>query len=268
MADSDAPPRRQFTKMDFAPASLHSAKGKEGCLRWGLGDLKVARFRYSGPFSDELAPGLVEELLADAGVLADVGAHCAVSSPELHKVVALKTTEVSMKLFDGLRGPVVGEAGGVRQCLEKNVGGRPADDDLRKYVLRAYAADAEADLGLAAKEDDLDFDDETPLEAAIGASDRRQLLYRLFALLNVGGAVCQHDLQIEPYLQTAKAMYRDLVTVYRKTADGEVAVSTRAFQRYDVGVHPRAQFCFVLLEPAPRRTATILSLDAAKAHWW
>ena len=42
-------------------------------------------------------------------------------------------------------------------------------------------------------------------------SDRDELLFKLFTHLCLGGAVCQYEDDIQPYIDTAKNIYKDLV---------------------------------------------------------
>lgn len=42
-------------------------------------------------------------------------------------------------------------------------------------------------------------------------SDRKEFLFCLFKHLCIGGALCQFEDELGPYLETTKALYKDLV---------------------------------------------------------
>ena len=42
-------------------------------------------------------------------------------------------------------------------------------------------------------------------------SERQEFLFHLFEHLCLGGSVCQYEDSITPYLDTVKALYKDLV---------------------------------------------------------
>ncbi len=43
-------------------------------------------------------------------------------------------------------------------------------------------------------------------------SQRDEFLFRLFRHLCLGGAICQYEDTVTPYLETTKLLYKDLVT--------------------------------------------------------
>lgn len=42
-------------------------------------------------------------------------------------------------------------------------------------------------------------------------SERNEFIFRLFRHLCLGGAVCQYEDTVQPYLDATKAIYKDLV---------------------------------------------------------
>jgi hypothetical protein len=48
--------------------------------------------------------------------------------------------------------------------------------------------------------------------------DKKELLYKLFTLLVLGGGVCQYEDSIDVYFEFTKQIYKNLVTV-KKDAD-------------------------------------------------
>ena len=76
---------------------------------------------------------------------------------------------------------------------------------------------------------------------------------------------------LAPYLDLAKALYRDVATVYRRASDGEVAIATKAFAVAGPaafarnGAHPH-DACLLLVEPK-KRSATLLHSDGGGGAW-
>ncbi|KAH8094201.1 DUF4498-like protein [Aureococcus anophagefferens] len=58
------------------------------------------------------------------------------------------------------------------------------------------------------------------------------------------------DYALAPYLDLAKALYRDVATVYRRASDGEVAIATKAFAVAGPGLRERRAPHYA---PPPRR---------------
>ncbi len=46
-------------------------------------------------------------------------------------------------------------------------------------------------------------------------SKRRELIFQLFKILAVGGAMCQPETKIDRYLDMTKQFYKDLLTIYK-----------------------------------------------------
>merc|ERR1719267_520952 len=76
--------------------------------------------------------------------------------------------------------------------------------------------------------------DDSDLGAFMPASDcdggRDEFLFHLFQLLVIGGTMCQPDEYATEYFATARAMYKELVSVYRKSEGGGVYVASHAYE--------------------------------------
>jgi cilia- and flagella-associated protein 300 len=46
-------------------------------------------------------------------------------------------------------------------------------------------------------------------------TEKHELIFQLFKLFVIGGELCQPDVEVEKYLNITKAVYKDIVTVYR-----------------------------------------------------
>lgn len=51
--------------------------------------------------------------------------------------------------------------------------------------------------------------------AVFSSTEKKELLFHLFAMLCTGGSLCQSDVNISRYLDITKKLYKELLTVYR-----------------------------------------------------
>jgi hypothetical protein len=99
--------------------------------------------------------------------------------------------------------------------------------------------------------------------ALFSADERAELLFRALYHLCVGGGLCQYEDRIDGLLDSAKAVYRDLVRVHKDGATGQLAVSSWTY-RIDAldsaaggaPLWPRDSpynFCYASVDPVRRR---------------
>uniref|UniRef100_A0A7M4F954 Cilia- and flagella-associated protein 300 n=1 Tax=Crocodylus porosus TaxID=8502 RepID=A0A7M4F954_CROPO len=99
-------------------------------------------------------------------------------------------TQVSMSFFDRLYTEgVVRETGHIVKCYDEYYDDILISDELRKVLLL---------------EDSDHFD-------LFSQSEREEFLFCLFKHLCLGGTLCQFEDVLDPYLETTKALYKDLV---------------------------------------------------------
>ncbi|XP_008943940.1 PREDICTED: uncharacterized protein C11orf70 homolog, partial [Merops nubicus] len=99
-------------------------------------------------------------------------------------------TQISMSFFDRLYSEgVVRETGDIVKCYDEYYDDVLISDELRKLLLL----------------EDSDYYD------LFSQSDRQEFLFCLFKHLCIGGALCQFEDVVGPYLETTKALYKDLV---------------------------------------------------------
>ncbi len=55
------------------------------------------------------------------------------------------------------------------------------------------------------------FEEDSDNYHIISPSDRQEFLFRLFKHMVLGGELCQYEDVIDPYIETAKMMYKELV---------------------------------------------------------
>ncbi|NXC20101.1 CF300 protein, partial [Corythaeola cristata] len=99
-------------------------------------------------------------------------------------------TQISMSFFDRLYSEgVVRETGDIVKCYDDYYDDILISDELRKVLLL---------------EDSDHYD-------LFSQSDRKEFLFCLFKHLCIGGTLCQFEDIVGPYLETTKALYKDLV---------------------------------------------------------
>jgi hypothetical protein len=88
--------------------------------------------------------------------------------------------------------------------------------------------------------------------------DRRELLFHIMRHLSLGGGINQYDDMLEPYLNTARAVYKDMVAVVRNATSQKLEVASHAVRVTDVdgfALFPfdaTQNFCLLAVDPLKR----------------
>ncbi|KYO44974.1 hypothetical protein Y1Q_0023028 [Alligator mississippiensis] len=159
-------------------------------------------------------------------------------------------TQVSMSFFDRLYTEgVVRETGHIVKCYDEYYDDIPISDELRKVLLL---------------EDSDHFD-------LFSQSEREEFLFRLFEHLCLGGTLCQFEDVLDPYLETTKVLYKDLVSVQKHPETKEISVTSTVFKVAAYGAdgscfpgHDRLSFAYISVDPR-RRHVHVLSHCAGAA---
>eukprot|EP00769_Ergobibamus_cyprinoides_P004694 gnl/Ergobibamus_cyprinoides/880.p1 GENE.gnl/Ergobibamus_cyprinoides/880~~gnl/Ergobibamus_cyprinoides/880.p1 ORF type:complete len:268 (+),score=48.06 gnl/Ergobibamus_cyprinoides/880:52-855(+) len=202
--------------------------------QWGFSGLQVHRFRFSKHFS----PSLEGQQFADAFFTSDaVRGACssfipAVLNLPVRNLQPVPITSFNLSLFDRAsehpHGPVRSD-GLIRQIAPRTV---YVFGTSTPWLITSAIAEAL-------------FDEDTEAGAADGGprydlwdeDERRELLFRIFALLVQGGGLSQPSENIEDYLAVTKAAYRELVSVARDES-GRLVSQTAAFSIGDARLFP------------------------------
>ncbi|XP_044242646.1 cilia- and flagella-associated protein 300 isoform X3 [Ursus arctos] len=113
---------------------------------------------------------------------------------EVKKIEAINVpcTQLSMSFFNRLYDEdIVRDNGHIVKCLDSFCDPFPISDELRKVLL---------------------MEDSEKYEV-FSQPDREEFLFCLFKHLCLGGALCQYEDVLSPYLETTKLLYKDLVRV-------------------------------------------------------
>ncbi|KAI9188374.1 hypothetical protein H9P43_002765 [Blastocladiella emersonii ATCC 22665] len=131
----------------------------------------------------------------------------------------LAVTRCDMSIFDGLfDSGVVRRNGAIVKCFD--------DYYSPAAVPTAPSADLHAEPGDTLIPDELrramlDASSDH-FDSAVTTTDRRELLYHLFAHLVLGGRVNQFEDEIAPYLTVAKLIYKKMISATRSQSDPNV----------------------------------------------
>uniref|UniRef100_A0A8C9FD52 Cilia- and flagella-associated protein 300 n=1 Tax=Pavo cristatus TaxID=9049 RepID=A0A8C9FD52_PAVCR len=93
-------------------------------------------------------------------------------------------------------------------------------------------------------------------------SDRKEFLFCLFKHLCIGGTLCQFEDVLGPYLETTKALYKDLVSVQKNPETKEISITSTVFR---VSAYDGSGLCYPS-RTAHAQTFSYLLLDPARRH--
>ena len=208
-----------YTPLECQLESMSSYDSRSMLLQWNLDNdaLQVHRFRFGGfglsnsSFASDYDLLLkdffrTKENLHKLGIDAE-----SIAVPLTVTYDTLQTSVMGMEFFDRL-GDYVAPNGSIRGCFEEVIEGVPVNDLLRDVLINT---------------DSDNF-------SLFSEDDKQQYIYQLFAMLVLGGAMCQSDVKTERYLNMTKGLYEDTLTVY-KDNEGKVVVSGKVFRVRAIG---------------------------------
>ncbi|NXY49914.1 CF300 protein, partial [Ceuthmochares aereus] len=150
-------------------------------------------------------------------------------------------TQISMSFFDRLYSEgVFRETGEIVKCYNDYYDDILISDELRKVLLL---------------EDSDHYD-------IFSQSDRKEFLFCLFKHLCIGGTLCQFEDVVGPYLETTKALYKDLVSVRKNPETKEIHIISTVFR---VSAYDNNGLCY----PSSKshdQTFAYMVVDPCKRH--
>jgi len=230
-----------FTYLD---ADFPSMKKLNADLtKWGFGeDLKLLRFKSDRALDPNRTREFVNSFLTSdhvRQVLASETKTRVISSAKLNASFEIMSTlQTSLKFFRTLEeNDVVMDCGRIRGRLEEDYEGIPIYDVLREAL---FLPDSEK-------------------FAAFSSQDRKELLFRIFRNVVVGGAANQYEDNIEAYLTATGLIYKDLVSV-KKNDSGDLQVMSTVWEVTDLGPggdlfskDHLSNFCYLAFDPQTRQ---------------
>ncbi|XP_068121042.1 cilia- and flagella-associated protein 300 isoform X2 [Hyperolius riggenbachi] len=228
---------------------LESRDTRELLTKWSMnGRLTAQVFRYDQYFQPYQKDDFVLAFFQDPNVVPHLKLLSSSdqwttlgSKVERVTVEEIPCTQLSMSLFDCLyKGNIVRDSGYISKCLDEFVDDFTISDELRKVLL---------------VEDSEKYDIFSP-------SDRQQFMFLLFKHLCLGGSVCQFEDMVDPYLDTTKSMYKELLSVQKDPETKQINIISSI---YKVQAYDENGMCY----PSPRpheQTFAYLIVDPLKRH--
>ncbi|XP_044933417.1 cilia- and flagella-associated protein 300 isoform X4 [Mustela lutreola] len=162
---------------------------------------------------------------------------------EVKKIEAINVpcTQLSMSFFNRLYNEnIVRDSGHIVKCLDSFCDPFPVSDELRKVLL---VEDSEK-YGIFSQ------------------PDREEFLFCLFKHLCLGGALCQYEDVLPPYLQTTKLLYKDLVSVRKNPQTKKIQITSSVFK---VTAYDSAGVCYPSTK-SHEQTFSYFIVDPIKRH--
>ncbi|XP_063813083.1 cilia- and flagella-associated protein 300 [Pseudophryne corroboree] len=228
---------------------LGSRDTRELLIKWSMnGRITAQAFRYDQYFQPYQRDDFVLAFFQDPNVISRLKLlSCSGQWTTLGtKVKTIKAedipcTQLSMSLFDCLyKENIVREGGCITKCLDEYMDDFTISDELRKVLLL---------------EDSEKFDIFSP-------SDREEFLFLLFKHLCLGGAVCQFEDTIDPYLETTKSIYKELLSVQKDPETKQINIISSVFK---VSAYDETGLCYPSVTPHGQ-TFSYLIVDPLKRH--
>ncbi|XP_065142985.1 cilia- and flagella-associated protein 300 [Paramisgurnus dabryanus] len=103
----------------------------------------------------------------------------------------------------------------------------------------------------------------------ISASDRQEFLFRLFKHVVLGGELCQYEDVVDPYINIAKIIYKDMVSVQKDPDLKEISVVSTILKvsAYDAsglcypsGIENEQTFAYLCIDPFKRHVYVLYHL--------
>ncbi|KAL7853874.1 hypothetical protein AOLI_G00207180 [Acnodon oligacanthus] len=153
-------------------------------------------------------------------------------------VEAVPCTKVSVDIFEPIfSSGIVRPSGHIVKCYHEV---NPDFDELRMMLL---------------EEDSDNYH-------VVSPCDRQEFLFRLFKHIVLGGELCQYEDVISPYIESAKMIYKDLVSVQKDSDTREIRIASTILK---VAAHDENGLCY----PSGRdneQTFAYLCIDPFKRH--
>ncbi|XDA84053.1 hypothetical protein R6Z07F_013877 [Ovis aries] len=197
--------------------SLSTPQTTSRLRQWSmLGRIEAQAFGFDQTFQTYRKDDFVMAFFKDPNVipnlklLSESSGEWLTLGTEVKKVEAINVpcTQLSMSFFNRLYDEaIVRDNGYIVKCLDSFCDPFLISDELRKVLL---------------------VEDSEKYEV-FSQPDREEFLFCLFKHLCLGGALCQYEDVINPYLETTKLIYKDLVRILLVYATLQQRVMNRHF---------------------------------------
>ncbi|XP_007520785.1 cilia- and flagella-associated protein 300 isoform X1 [Erinaceus europaeus] len=229
--------------------SLSAPETTSRLRQWSmLGRIRAQAFSFDQTFQayrkDEFLLAFFKDpnVISNLKLLSDSPGQWITLGTEVKKIDATNVpcTQLSMSFFNRLYDEdIVRDNGNIVKCLDSFYDPFLISDELRKVLL---------------EEDSEKYE-------IFSQPDREEFLFCLFKHLCLGGALCQYEDVLTPYLETTKLIYKDLVSVRKIPQTKKIQITSSVFKvtAYDsVGVcYPSTKshtqtFSYFIVDPIRR----------------
>lgn len=246
--ESETSPRTNFTFQYLEGKKFLYFNGKETqdyLMKWSMKNrLKIQAFSYDQPFQSYQKDEFLLAFMQDSNVINNLKVLSSsdkwVSLGTKAKTVTAKQlpcSALSMSYFDKLYDDgIVKESGSIVKCFDEYHPDFTVSDELRKMLIMEDSDNYEL----------------------YSAAEKDEFLFQLFRHVCLGGELCQYEDNIEPYLETTKLIYKDLVAVQKDSKTGKLVVTSIVLQitaSDDRGlIYPDCQehkqnFAYLIIDP-------------------
>lgn len=217
--DGDAP-TSMFKALGVLPGFTTVKDLKQKAVQWDIEKgRKIFKYRYEEPWNGDKPEYFFKTLInseafqntfkvrtsasgeANLGVVDDI------------KVKQVPATLTSLSVFDCLKdGNVATDSGNIKKCIPDELQGVAIEDEYRKVLL----------------------DEDSEHYHLLDDSVREEFLFELLVHISVGGGLCQYEDNINIYIDTAKKMYKDLLSVQKNKNTGKVEIASTVYSLQDI----------------------------------
>lgn len=148
------------------------------------------------------------------------------------KFETLATKVTSMAFFDRL----IEDEGGRRILFAAKEDAAAGSSDSKEekekeapLIIRKRLEDVIDGVTIADELRDALANPDTEHGGLFAAEEERELLYRIFKHVVIGGGSCQYEDTANSYLNATRDLYKDLVSVARDSSTGKIAVQSHVF---------------------------------------
>ncbi|XP_067890177.1 cilia- and flagella-associated protein 300 isoform X2 [Heterodontus francisci] len=219
-------------------------------VKWSMhGRITVQVFSFDQHFQAYEKDNFVRAFFQDPNVMANLKVLSALScewatlGTEVKKIEAeeVPCNQLSMLFFDCLYTEgIVRETGHITKCLDEFYEDFTISDQLQQVLL-------------------LEDSDKYQI---FSDTEREEFLFRIFKHLCLGGVLCQYEDMVDPYLETTKAVYKELVSVQKDPVTKDIRIISTVFK---VSAYDDYGTCYPSIKKH-EQTFAYLIVDPLKRH--
>lgn len=230
--------------------ALGAKSTREYFEKWGLTRNSLQVFGYEEFLNVDSKTDFVEAFFTNDSVQSSFKTFSA--SDELVKinkidfkdasVEVIPTTVLSTNFFDPLyKNSVVRQNGEIKKCYDEVIDDFLVSDEVRKLVLS----------------------EESEFFAIFSQEERKEFMFCIFRHLVLGGYCCQYEDNVQPYIETTKHLYKELLSVRKDMNSKQLYVQSIVLKvilknENDKVVFPGQtdncqNFCYMIINPEIRQ---------------